>query len=34
MESTIANAMEYHDLPLSMLTESKTNPRCIFKNAG
>jgi ParB family chromosome partitioning protein len=30
--TTIANAAQYRDLPLSMLTESKTNPRRIFED--
>ena len=30
MEATVINATEYRDLPLSLLTESKTNPRRIF----
>jgi ParB family chromosome partitioning protein len=31
METTINNATEYRDLPLAMLTESKTNPRRVFE---
>jgi ParB family chromosome partitioning protein len=31
MNTTIANATEYRDLPLAMLTESTTNPRRIFE---
>jgi ParB family chromosome partitioning protein len=30
METTIINATEYRDLPLSQLNESKTNPRRVF----
>jgi len=30
METTVINATEYRDLPLSLLTESKTNPRRVF----
>ena len=30
METTVINATEYRDLPLSLLTESKTNPRHVF----
>jgi ParB family chromosome partitioning protein len=30
METTVINATEYRDLPLSQLNESKTNPRRIF----
>lgn len=30
METTVINATEYRDLPLSLLTESKTNPRRAF----
>jgi hypothetical protein len=30
MEAQIINATEYRNLPLSVLTESKTNPRRIF----
>jgi ParB family transcriptional regulator, chromosome partitioning protein len=32
MNTTIANATEYRDLPLAMLTESPTNPRRIFED--
>ena len=32
MNTTIANATEYRNLPLAMLTESKTNPRRIFED--
>jgi len=32
MNTTIANATEYRDLPLAMLTESSTNPRRIFED--
>ncbi len=32
MNTTIANATEYRDLPLAMLTESATNPRRIFED--
>ena len=32
MSTTITNATEYRDLPLSMLTESTTNPRRIFED--
>jgi hypothetical protein len=30
MNTTVTNATEYRDLPLAMLTESTTNPRCTF----
>jgi ParB family chromosome partitioning protein len=30
METTVINATEYRDLPLSQLNESKTNPRHVF----
>ena len=30
--TTIANATEYRNLPLALLTESKTNPRRTFEN--
>jgi len=30
MEANITNATEYRNVPLSILTESKTNPRPIF----
>jgi ParB/RepB/Spo0J family partition protein len=33
MENTVINATEYRDLPLSLLTESKTNPRKVFNDA-
>jgi len=32
--TTIANASEYRDLPLAMLTESTTNPRRIFEESA
>ena len=32
MRTTITRAAEYRDLPLSMLTESTTNPRRIFED--
>jgi len=32
MEPTIANATEYRNLPLAVLTESTTNPRRIFED--
>ena len=32
MSTTVTHAAEYRDLPLSMLTESTTNPRRIFKD--
>ena len=32
MNTTITNATEYRDLPLSLLTESTTNPRRIFED--
>ena len=32
MNTTIANAAEYRDLPLAILTESTTNPRRIFED--
>ena len=32
MSTTITRAAEYRDLPLSMLTESTTNPRRIFED--
>lgn len=28
MNTQVANADEYHDLPLSLLSQSTTNPRC------
>src|SRR5271163_1906604 len=31
MNTTIVNATEYRDLPLTLLTESTTNPRRIFE---
>jgi hypothetical protein len=31
MTTTVINATEYRDLPLSLLTESKTNPRRVFE---
>jgi ParB family chromosome partitioning protein len=34
METTVINATEYRDLPLAMLTESRTNPRRIFEDGG
>jgi ParB family chromosome partitioning protein len=34
MNTSIANATEYRDLPLAMLTESPTNPRRIFEESG
>lgn len=30
METTVTNATEYRNVSLSLLTESKTNPRCTF----
>ena len=32
MNTTIANATEYRNLPLASLTESKTNPRRTFED--
>jgi ParB family chromosome partitioning protein len=32
MSNTVTRAAEYRDLPLSMLTESTTNPRRIFED--
>lgn len=32
MRATITRAAEYRDLLLSVLTESTTNPRCIFED--
>jgi ParB family chromosome partitioning protein len=32
MSNTVTHAAEYRDLPLSMLTESTTNPRRIFED--
>jgi ParB family chromosome partitioning protein len=34
MNTTIVNATEYRDLPLTMLTESTTNPRRIFEESA
>ena len=34
METTVINATEYRDLPLSQLNESKTNPRRVFDDAA
>jgi len=34
MTTTIINATEYRDLPLSQLNESKTNPRRVFDDAA
>lgn len=34
METTVINATEYRDVPLSLLNESKTNPRRAFDDAG
>ena len=34
MNTQIVNATEYRDLPLSLLTESTTNPRRIFEDAA
>ncbi len=34
METTVINATEYRELPLSQLNESKTNPRRAFDEAG
>jgi ParB family chromosome partitioning protein len=34
MTTTVINATEYRDLPLSQLTESKTNPRRVFDDAA
>jgi ParB family chromosome partitioning protein len=34
METTVINATEYRDLPLSQLNESKTNPRRVFDEAS
>jgi ParB family chromosome partitioning protein len=34
METTVINATEYRDLPLSQLNESKTNPRRVFEDAA
>ncbi len=34
METTVINATEYRDLPLSLLNESKSNPRKVFDEAA
>ena len=34
METTICNATEYRNVSLSLLSESKTNPRRIFEDAA
>ncbi len=34
MESTVTNATEYRDVPLSLLNESKTNPRHVFDDVA
>ena len=34
METTVINATEYRELPLALLTESKTNPRRVFDEAS
>jgi hypothetical protein len=34
MSTTVINATEYRNLPLSLLTESATNPRRIFEDAA
>lgn len=34
METTVINATEYRDVPLSQLNESKTNPRHVFEDAA
>ncbi len=34
METSVINVPEYRDLPLSLLTESKTNPRRMFNETG
>ncbi len=34
METTIINATEYRNVSLSLLSESKTNPRRIFEDAA
>jgi len=34
METTVINATEYRNVSLSLLRESKTNPRRIFENAA
>jgi ParB family chromosome partitioning protein len=33
METTVINATEFRDVPLSLLNESKTNPRHVFEDA-
>lgn len=34
METTVIHATEYRDVPLSLLNESKTNPRRVFEDAA
>jgi hypothetical protein len=34
MNTQLANASEYRDLPLALLTESTTNPRRIFEESA
>ena len=34
MTTTVINATEYRDVPLSQLNESKTNPRRVFDDAA
>jgi len=34
METTVINATEYRDVPLSLLNESRTNPRHVFEDAA
>ena len=34
METTVINGTEYRNVSLSLLTESKTNPRRIFEDAA
>ena len=34
METQVINATEYRNVPLSLLNESKTNPRRIFEEAA
>ncbi|WP_275938917.1 ParB N-terminal domain-containing protein [Granulicella sp. WH15] len=34
METTVTNATEYRNVSLSLLTESKTNPRRTFEDAA
>src|SRR5580692_4368866 len=34
METTVINATEYRDVPLSQLNESRTNPRHVFEDAA